>query len=102
MVQQQPHRAARDQVAIGQGLFYLITGVWPLVHMRSFEAITGPKTDRWLVQTAGLLISVIGAVLLRAGIQHRTTDDHLLLGVGSAAGLAAIDVIHVSRRRIAP
>ena len=28
-----------------QGSYYLVTGLWPLVHLASFEAITGPKVD---------------------------------------------------------
>jgi hypothetical protein len=28
-----------------QGAYFLVTGVWPLVHMPSFLAVTGPKTD---------------------------------------------------------
>jgi hypothetical protein len=33
-------------------------GLWPLVHLSSFEAVLGPKTDRWLVKTVcGLLIA---------------------------------------------
>ncbi len=30
---------------IGQGVFYLATGIWPLVNIQSFEMVTGPKTD---------------------------------------------------------
>lgn len=29
-----------------QGAYYLATGVWPLVSRRSFERVTGPRTDR--------------------------------------------------------
>ena len=28
-----------------QGLYCLITGVWPLVSIDTFQAVTGPKTD---------------------------------------------------------
>jgi 8-oxo-dGTP pyrophosphatase MutT (NUDIX family) len=47
--------------------FYLLTGIWPLLHIQSFQSVTGPKTDLWLVKTAGVLITVIGAVLMMAG-----------------------------------
>src|SRR5919106_4031462 len=84
----------RSALAMGQGLYYLATGVWPLVSMRSFEAVTGPKTDRWLVKTVGVLVGVIGAVLISAGRNRRVTTESALLAAGSAAGLAAVDTIY--------
>src|SRR5215213_7149555 len=36
-----------------QAIFYIVSGVWPFVSIRSFEAVTGPKVDRWLVKTVG-------------------------------------------------
>lgn len=39
-----------------QGIYYVASGLWPLLHMRSFEAVTGPKRDKWLVNTVGALI----------------------------------------------
>lgn len=92
-----PERA----IALAQAIFYLLTGVWPLVSIRSFEAVTGPKTDRWLVKTAGVLITVIGAVLLRGATRGTVTPELRLLAVGSALGLAGIDVVYVGRGRIA-
>ncbi|MBV8580277.1 MAG: hypothetical protein JOZ86_06540, partial [Candidatus Eremiobacteraeota bacterium] len=35
--------------------YYLATGLWPLLDMRSFELVTGRKTDRWLVKMVGAL-----------------------------------------------
>jgi hypothetical protein len=31
-------------VALIQGVYFVATGVWPLVSIRTFMAITGPKT----------------------------------------------------------
>lgn len=78
-----------------QGGMYVVTGVWPLLHMASFEAVTGPKTDDWLVYTVGLLLAVIGGVLL-AALARRTVDGLVIaLAVGTALSLAAIEVVHV-------
>jgi hypothetical protein len=89
-------------IALLQALYYLVTGLWPLLHIQSFLKVTGPKTDLWLVKTLGVLISVIGAVLGMAGVQRSVNREMALLGVGSAAGLTAIDVIYVARHRISP
>ncbi len=88
-------------VAIGQGAFYVATGIWPILSLRTFEAVTGPKADGWLVKTAGVLITAIGAGLTTAGLRGRVTPELKLVAVGAAAGLTAIDVVYVARRRIA-
>ncbi|MCC9135918.1 hypothetical protein ACFSKU_15725 [Pontibacter silvestris] len=59
--------------------------------MPSFLWVTGPKEDLWLVRTVGLLITVIGAVLLFAGIKKRVTPEVKILGIGGAAAMALID-----------
>ena len=66
-----------------QGGYYLVTGVWPLVHLASFEAITGPKVDDWLVRMVGLLAAVIEATLLAAARGTRTREIYVL-SIGSA------------------
>ncbi|HET9529931.1 MAG TPA: hypothetical protein VFQ92_06240 [Blastocatellia bacterium] len=87
---------------MGQGGYFLATGIWPLVDIRSFQAVTGPKTDQWLVKTVGVLVGVIGGVLIAAGARRRVTAEVSALAVGSAAGLTAIDVVYVAKRRISP
>jgi hypothetical protein len=89
-------------LALAQGAYFGVTGVWPLVHEASFEAVTGPKLERWLVKTVGVLIAAIGATLALAGGRGRVTPEVRLLAAGSAAGLGAIDAIYAGRGRIAP
>ncbi len=88
------------RLSLAQGLYYLVTGLWPLASMRAFERVTGPKTDRWLVKTAGILIAVIGGVLTLAGLRGRRSPEVPLLAAGSAAGLAGIDTVYAARGRI--
>lgn len=87
-------------VAICQGAYYVITGLWSMVSMRSFQWVTGPKTDIWLVRTVALLLMVIGTVLTVAGFGKRTGPESPLLGAGSAATLAGIDIVYAARGRI--
>jgi hypothetical protein len=82
------------KLAVMQGVYYLGAGVWPLIDIDSFQAVTGPKTDLWLVRTVGALVAVIGGVLLMAARRDRVTDEIVLLAAASALGLAAIDVIY--------
>ncbi len=88
-------------LAVAQGIFYIVTGVWPLVSIGSFQRVTGPKTDLWLVKTAGVLITAIGGVLTMAGLRRTVQPEIPVLGAGAAAGLTAIDVIYVAKGRIA-
>ena len=87
-------------LAIAQGAYFAATGVWPLVHMPSFEAVTGPKADKWLVRTVGVLVSVIGGVLLAAGARAKITGEVAGLAIGSAVGLGLIDTVYATRGRI--
>ncbi len=89
-------------VAVAQALYYILTGVWSLVSIDTFQKVTGPKTDLWLVKTVGVLVIVIGAVLGLAGGRRQSGPEIPLLGIGSAAALTAIDVVYVAKRRIAP
>ena len=90
-----PSLAAR-----AQGAYFVVTGVWPLTSRRSFEAVTGPKTDFWLAQTVGVLVAGIGGVLLLADRNRRVTPELRVLGVASAGGLALVDVVFSLRGRI--
>jgi hypothetical protein len=89
-------------LALVQGVFYAATGLWALVDLDSFMAVTGPKTDRWLVKTVGTLVTVTGAVLLVAWHRGVVPVEVVLLAVGSALSLATIDVVYVSNRTISP
>ncbi len=86
-----------------QGAYYVATGAWAIVHRRSFEAVTGRKTDYWLVRTVGLLAAAIGASLLVAATRDEgPSPEAVVLAGGSAASFALVDVVYVARRRISP
>ena len=86
------------RIPVLQGLYFLATGIWPLLSMRTFEKVTGPKVDRWLVKTVGVLVAVIGVSLLADG--RRPSRGSQVLGVGSAAALGGVDVVYSLRGRI--
>jgi len=91
-------RSIKTQIAVlatGQGLYYIITGIWPIVHMPSFLAVTGPKDDLWLVTTVGMLIFIIGIGLIVAGLKRQVTFPLGLIAAGAALGLFLVDVIYV-------
>jgi hypothetical protein len=86
-------------LAGAQAATFITTGVWPIVSLRTFEAVTGRKDDHWLVQTVGALIASVGCALA-AGASRRVTRETALLGASASAALAACDVTFVARGRI--
>jgi hypothetical protein len=87
-------------VVAGQGLYYLLTGMWPMVHLGSFLIVTGPKDDLWLVRTAGLLIAVIGGTLLFSALRFQVVPEIMFLAIGSALALGGIDIYYVLKGQI--
>lgn len=68
--------------------------------MRSFEAVTGPKTDDWLVHMVGLLTAAIAVTIWpRAG---RVATPVHTLAVWAAASYLVIDVVYAALGVISP
>ncbi len=86
----------------GQGAYFALTGLWPVLHYASFEKITGPKTDVWLVKTVGALVTVVAAILLRAAWYNDVHPDTVVAGMGAAFVLLMVDIIYVSKKVIRP
>ncbi|MFN2462072.1 MAG: hypothetical protein ABR591_15570 [Candidatus Velthaea sp.] len=93
----------RRTVLAAQSIYYLLTGAWPLASMKTFTAVTGPKTDVWLMRMVAALACTNGAALGAAVLfDEDDTVTARTLAVASAIGFAAIDVVYVMRRRISP
>ncbi len=82
-----------------QGMYYMITGLWPLLHVGSFEAVTGQKMDKFTLRSTGLMIVIVGAILALASREKRPDPGFTALGVGSAVGLATLEVVNAQRIR---
>jgi len=72
------------------------------VHLPSFLAVTGPKTDLWLVQFFGALVCVPGVVLLHAAWTGSILAAAIITGFASAIVLMIGDIFFVVRRIIPP
>jgi hypothetical protein len=93
-----------DAVSVARlhGAYNLVSGVWPLVSMRTFEAVSGPKYDTWLVRAVGGLLATIGSAQL--GAAASTDRDSVALaralGLGTAVTMGAVDLWYGGRGRI--
>jgi hypothetical protein len=97
-----PPSEAFRTVLRAQAAYYAFTGVWPIIHIGSFEAITGPKLERWIVRTLGGAVAVIGASLWTAARRFDPGPETTVLAVGSAAALGTSDAIYALKGRISP
>jgi hypothetical protein len=94
-------------LALAHGVFNLAGGLWPLVSMRSFEAVSGPKIDRWLVRTVAGLTAGIGLAQIRAARRAALAGNGELdlgtardLGIATALTFATIDLVYGGSGRI--
>ena len=83
-----------------QAVFYVLTGLWPLFSLSTFELVTGPKTDDWLVHMVGLLAATIGMSLWIGARAERPAGATVFLAVASAVSFTAIDLTYALTDRI--
>ncbi|MFP1627973.1 hypothetical protein ACLB9X_23010 [Streptomyces sp. 5K101] len=89
-------------VARAQGLFNLVGGAWPLLSLRTFERVYGPKTDEWLQKTTGGLLVSIGWTMACTASDAEGLRHARRIGVSTAATLLAVDLVYVPLGRIRP
>ena len=87
-------------MAFVQGTYYAVTGLWPLLSISTFQLVTGPKTDTWLVQTVGVLVLAIALALLLAALRRQVRLETRVLGVASAVAFLLVDVVFYAQGRI--
>lgn len=89
------------RVAALQAAYYATAGALPILAYRTFERITGPKREPWLVKTVALLTVAVAAVL--AADPSATQPQTRRLGIATAAAYALVDTWYAGvRRRIRP
>jgi len=89
-------------VAAAHGIYYVVTGVWPILSLGTFEAVSGPKTEDWLVRTVGVVLTIVGLTLISAALKNDLGAPVRVLAIGSAASLAFVDFFYALRGVIWP
>ncbi|MFN2520618.1 MAG: hypothetical protein ABR525_06200 [Candidatus Limnocylindria bacterium] len=80
--------------------YFLFGGLWPLLHLPSFEAVLGRKRDDWLVQTVALIITGLGASLGVSARRGKVPLEMRLAAASAAVGLGAVAAVYGARGRI--
>jgi len=87
-------------VGASQALYYVLTGLWPLVSMPTFLRASGPKTDLWLVQIVAVLVLLIGVVIALATLRQNQSPEVIVLAMGAAVAFAGVDIVFHAQRII--
>ena len=96
-------RPPAARVALLHGAYLARSGAWPLVHLKSFKRVTGPKPEGWLTRGVGACLLDIGVALAAAGARGKVAREMRLLGGGVALSFAAMNIYDAAvRRRISP
>ena len=74
-----------------QGMYILFTALWPILHIQSFLAVTGPKTDIWLVKTVAALLIPIALCLLSYTVIQTNRLPGILLGATTSIAFIIVD-----------
>jgi hypothetical protein len=93
-------RTTERSVLRAQSGYYLVTGLWAVTHRRSFEAVSGAKTDFWLVRMVGALTAATAAALFSGTRAREVSPETRVLSLATAASFAAVDGYYGWRGRI--
>jgi hypothetical protein len=80
--------------------YYVATGLWAVISPSSFQKVTGPKTDIWLLKAFSLLIAVVGGIVGILSRRSESLGEARFLAISSAATFAGIDVYYSTKGTI--
>ncbi len=92
-----PRDRVRRWLLIAQGSYYLLTGLWPLVHFASFAQAVALRINAFQAQSFGAVLIVIGACLIEAARRGPPDAFATLLGAAVAAAIAVVDLVWLPR-----
>src|SRR5437667_11325319 len=89
-----------SSIAVAQSLFFVLTGLWPIVSIRAFQNVSTSRKDFWLVKSAGLMLGIAGSLLTGAGFRQQTSPLISIMAITTAAVLMVIDLVYVGFKKI--
>jgi hypothetical protein len=84
------------RVAAVHAAYYVVTGAWAVVDRTSFERLTGPKRDYWLVRLVGGLAVCVGTSLGATVVTGRKRQQDVTLALATSLAFVVADV-HAAR-----
>lgn len=97
MALRSPEPYARGQwlrrFILAQGAYYALTGLWPIVHFRSFAKAFALPVHPFQAHILGAMLVVIGAVLVEQARKEPPGQIIALLGLSVASAIALVELI---------
>ena len=88
-----------SSIAVAQALFFVLTGLWPIVSIRVFQNVSASRKDFWLVKSMGLMLGIAGSIITGARSHQQTSPLISIFAIGTAAVLMAIDLVYVNWKK---
>ena len=85
-------RPSESALSVAQGLWLLVPGLWLGLFPEHYRQVHEVERDYWIERVHALWLTLVGSVLITAGLRRRSSFETRLLGLGSSAGLAAADI----------
>jgi len=82
----------RRWLLAGQGAYYVLTGLWPLVHFSSFATVMTLHINPFQAQAFGAVIAVLGGSLMDAARREPPGPFPTLLGAAVASAIALVSL----------
>ena len=91
----------RRWVLMALGAYYVLTGLWPLIHFSSFAAFVRLNVNPFQAQAFAAVIIVVGASLVEAARREPPGAYPTLLGVAVAGAIAIVSLAWLPRLGVA-
>ncbi len=98
-------RGGRDRlrrwVLLAQGVYYVLTGLWPLLDFHSFARFVALDVIPFQAQAFAAVIIVIGASLIEAARREPPGPYPTMLGAAVAGAIAIVSLFWLPRMGVA-
>ncbi len=91
----------RRRVLLIQGGYYILAGLWPLIHFSSFTRFVAVDMNPFQSQVFAGLLVVIGAVLIEGARREPPGPYPTLLGAAVAGAIAVVSLMWLPRFAVA-
>jgi hypothetical protein len=77
-----------------QGGYYLLGGMWRLLHPPSFERVAGPKPDQFQTDVTAALFTAAGTALIAGTLKRAPQGPTRVLAISAPIAVAIVDLRH--------